>query len=664
MSGSKKEWIFLLMFFLTAVIVLVINQYTYSVYDLSLYEYVKYSQKISDEEKSYLEEKKVLYYTSNNNAPPFSFRDKYTGTYKGYAIDYASALSIELNIDIECVPTIWDKAVPSVISGKADMTELYPSEERKKYMEFTKKIYNLTAVIMIRKDQRDIAGAKDLAGLKIAIEAGDYANEYVKKNIPGTEIVSTVDYLESINALLDGRVDAIIGDEPILIYFMGDLSIDEEVTVLNDPLYELDICMGVNKSDTKLVNILNKGILNLKKNDYAAKIQGKWFGLSVPVHKDKISAQIMFVLIILLILLAIMAAVISFWSYILKKQVVKRTEELTKSKNDLQMTFDALSSFIVVINENGFIENVNRAFSDRLGKDRDSIVGNFYKNVPVLDNITMDNMGGSNEAVYQGRHYNYYISLLESGNNRFLVSIEDNTTEIISRKQMLQQNKMIAVGQLAAGLAHEIRNPLGIIRNYCYVLKNKLSNRDALIDKSISSIESSVLRAGKMVENLLNFSRNGENEFKYVFLENTIKDIISLEKKSITDKEINLTVNCGEEIEFYTKIESFTHVIINLLSNAIDAVSVGGSIKIDCRRDDKYLYIDFTDTGEGIEAHNLEHIFNPFFTTKKAGKGTGLGLYIVYNELQKINGEIIVESKTGEGTTFKLKFKLKDENND
>lgn len=76
---------------------------------------------------------------------------------------------------------------------------------------------------------------------------------------------------------------------------------------------------------------------------------------------------------------------------------------------------------------------------------------------------------------------------MEYEKNRILVSIEDNTNEIISRKQMLQHNKMIAVGQLAAGFAHEIRNPLGIIRNYCYVLKSKLTNQDQLIDKSISS---------------------------------------------------------------------------------------------------------------------------------------------------------------------------------
>ncbi len=80
--------------------------------------------------------------------------------------------------------------------------------------------------------------------------------------------------------------------------------------------------------------------------------------------------------------------------------------------------------------------------------------------------------------------------------------------------------------------------------------------------------------------------------------------------------------------------------------------------------DNENLYIDFKDTGEGIEAHNLDHIFNPFFTTKKAGKGTGLGLFIVYNELQKISGEITVQSNIGKGTEFKIKIKLKDDKND
>lgn len=660
---SKKEWIYLLLLILVTVLALAVNQFTYTIYNLNLYEYIKYSQDFTEEELSYLKGKKILSYASDNNAPPFSFQDKYTGIYKGFVLDYASALSIELNTEIEFVPKVWDEAIQSVVSGEADMIELFPSEDRKNFLLFTDSIYKLRAIIMTRSNEQAITKASDLSGHKVAVEAGDFANEYIFNNIPNVEIINTVDYLESVNKLLSGDVDAIIGDEPILIYFMGNLSIEDKVSILPKPIYEHDICIGVTKTEDILVNILNKGILDLKKSDFAPKIQQKWFGLSAPVHQDRLNAQIMFLMIVVLMFLAIAAASISIWSYILKMRVVMRTKELTESRNDLQMTFDAISDFLIVINHNGFIENVNQSFSDFLKKDKMDIIGSNCNEVILLKNISFHNNETNNEIALSGRHYNYYISPFASGENRILISIEDNTNEIISRTQMLQQNKMIAVGQLAAGLAHEIRNPLGIIRNYSYVLKTKLINQDQVAEKAIVSIESSVLRASKMVENLLNFSRIS-NDNNCLLLKDTINDIVALEKKAIEDKKIELIINCDESIEFCTKTESLTHVILNLLSNAVDAVPIGGRIIIECYVEDNYLYVNFYDNGVGIEEHNLEYIFNPFYTTKKAGKGTGLGLYIVYNELQKINGEIIVESTIGKGTIFKLKFKLKEDTND
>ncbi len=187
------------------------------------------------------------------------------------------------------------------------------------------------------------------------------------------------------------------------------------------------------------------------------------------------------------------------------------------------------------------------------------------------------------------------------------------------------------------------------------MLKGKLNQHDPIIDKSINIIESSVLRAGKMVENLLDFSRKKDQEFKEINLYETLNEIISFESKKISEKNIKVTINCNN-IFFYIDLEIFTLVILNLLSNAIDVVSEGGEININCYLDDSYLYIDFADTGKGIEPEHIEQIFNPFFTTKATGKGTGLGLYIVYNQLQKINGEISVDSRVDEGTVFKLKF--------
>jgi len=657
----NKKTIRILFIIIIIVFVVTVNQYTKNIYDLNLYEYIKYSANLTEKEKKYLEEKKTFNYVSDKNAPPFTFIDENSGQYKGLVIDYASALSIELEVEIEFIPKIWEEALNSVISGETDIIELIPSEDRKKYFAFSESIYTFRSIIMTLKNQNDIIDAHDLSEHKVAIQAGDYANEYISKNIPDVEIINTEDVLDSIKALQEGRVDAIVGDEPVVIYFIGDLNIEDDVSILNPHLYERDISFGVKKSETELLTILNKGILSLKKKEFVQKIQQKWLGLSSPILKDKISAKFMLLFLICIIILIIISVFIILWSYALKSEVRKRTNELFKSRNDLQMTFDALSDFLVVIDENGYIENVNKSFCDWLEKGRENVIGNFYKQIHLLEYFDVNLKGNyKREITYKGRHYAFYITPLEYEDNRVLIAIEDNTDQKISQQQMLQQNKMIAVGQLAAGLAHEIRNPLGIIRNYCYILKNKLYNKDPLIEKSISNIESSVQRAGKMVDNLLNFSRISDDELQCINLKDSITEIISFESNLICEKNIKIIINCNDEIKFYTKIESLNHIMLNLLLNAIDAVSYGGVITLNCTIDSEYLYIDFIDTGKGIDDENLEHIFNPFFTTKKAGQGTGLGLYIVYNEIQKISGEIQVESQIGIGTTFKLKFLLKE----
>jgi len=647
------------MIFISIIIIFIaISQSIDNTFDLGLYEYIQYSFPLTEAEANYLLDKKTLYFTSDNNAPPFAYIDKTNRQYKGLVLDYVNALSIELEIDIEFLPQKWEDVITSVISGDADMCDAFPSEERMKYLLFSEPIYNLRAIVMTNKNLNNIVNSADLSGYKVAIPSGDYAIEYIKENIPDVRIIETSNLLDSLTALMGGQVDAVVGDEPVLLNFVNELDINDEVNILNSSLYDRDVCIGVNKSDALLISLLNKGILSLQKKNFVEKIQQKWFGISAPILKNKVPENFMLFIIVLNAILIIIFTGIGLWSYTLKIEVMKRTEELNKIRNNLQVTFDNLMNFLVCLDENGYIVNVNKSFRKFISKV-DNIEGIYYKTVPIISHIVITKeLNSLKELFFEGRYYLFSISTLKNSDFKYLILIDDITDKKLSQQQILQQNKMIALGQLAAGVAHEIRNPIGIIKNYCYILKTYVLSNDPVTEESIDAIELSVQRVDKIVNNLLDFSHNDTNTLSLINLNELIMNIISLENKASNKKDIEIIVNCSNDLKLFCRTESLNHIFLNLLSNSIDSINNYGKIIINCNKEEGFIRIDFIDNGTGISKENLELIYNPFFTTKKVGQGTGLGLYIVYNEIKKIGGEIQIDSHIGIGTKCTMKIPI------
>lgn len=189
------------------------------------------------------------------------------------------------------------------------------------------------------------------------------------------DIVETTDILSSIDALLKGNVDAVAGDEPVIFHFANMLSINDRVNILHPPLYEKDVSLAIRKSEGKLLQILNKGIFNLKRKDVVQKIQQKWFGLSVPILKDRIPQKVLLSTIIIMISLFSVFILTFAWSNTLKREVKERTRDLNQSRHDLQMSFDALSDYLVVIGEKDIIVNANKSFCQWVKQNRNDVVG-------------------------------------------------------------------------------------------------------------------------------------------------------------------------------------------------------------------------------------------------------------------------------------------------
>ena len=259
-----------------------------------------------------------------------------------------------------------------------------------------------------------------------------------------------------------------------------------------------------------------------------------------------------------------------------------------------------------------------------------------------------------------------------------------------AQSQILQQEKMASIGQIAAGIAHEVNNPVGFIMSNLSSLQKYVSRLSEFIDVQTETIkklsgDGKILnaitesrkslkvdyiiddlgnliresldgaeRVKKIVQDLKSFSRIDEAEWKMADINAGIESTINivwneLKYKATVKKEygnIPLTkCNPGQ----------LNQVFMNILVNAAHAIEKQGEITMKTWHDNGYIYISISDTGCGIPADKIDRIFEPFFTTKEVGKGTGLGLSIAYDIVKKHNGDIIVESEVGKGTTFTVK---------
>ncbi|WP_099188997.1 transporter substrate-binding domain-containing protein [Tepidibacter mesophilus] len=653
-------------------IIFFIESYMRIEYDINLYEYFKHSNQITKEEKEWLKKHGPIIYGADNNSPPLRYVDEESKQYQGLVIDYLRALSIELETEIKFEPLVWNKALESLQKSETDICDMYPSEERSKKYLLSNPIYYQRAVIVVPKNEKNIKNYIDLVGKKVTAQEGDYVIEFLSSKSGKIDYNLTRDYFEGMNLLKEEQVDAMVGDESVISYFMEVLNLKDDYKILDKPLYEKESVLAVPKSEKILLGILNKGIYNLKKKNTMIKIQQKWFGISTPIIKETTKERYGLIVLFFILIIFIASYLFFSWNKELKKEVDKRTKELYISRNDLEITFDGLSHFMIVLNNECRIVNVNKSFSNYINSNKENIIGTYCKDYPGI--LSME--CGSciiKKTFEEGKNYNmefnykkniYEINtfhLVDDTNSihRVLVMIRDITKIRISERQLLHSNKMSAVGQLAAGVAHEIRNPLGLIRSHCYVLKNNINDDIEKMGKSIKVMEKSVEKASNIIDNLLNFSRISNNNIENIDLRSIIDNMLELNLKKMEKQNINYKVECEYGLKIYFNEESLKHILINLISNAIDAMPNSGVLSISCLETDDSITILFSDTGHGIKKEDIENIFNPFFTTKCAGEGTGLGLFITYNEIKKFGGEIKVSSQIGQGTTFKIILPLR-----
>lgn len=346
----------------------------------------------------------------------------------------------------------------------------------------------------------------------------------------------------------------------------------------------------------------------------------------------------------------------------------------------LQNLIDNANDIIYTLDDGGYITFLNKMGQEVTGYTFVETERAHYSS--YVPRKTLQKHERYFSAALQGKSQRYESSIL--GYDDKVVNVLINVTpirkedrvvgvlgiarDITERKkmeaQLLQAGKMAAIGELAAGVAHEINNPVAIISGTAEQLlflidhyrdrPQEMSNRLA---RHVETIREQAGRCKKITEGLLNFARKTETRTRPVNLSKLFDGTAALVGNRALSERKNIILDVAPNVgTIEADPNQLEQVFLNLVNNALDAVDRNGTVTVRAKMEDETIVIDVDDDGLGIPEQHLKKIFDPFFTTKPLGKGTGLGLSICFGIIQEMNGTISVTSKPRTGTTFTIRL--------
>lgn len=620
-------------------------------YKIDLMDYNRYNAPLSDDEISFIENKNLL--VGVYNYPPLAYTNSFNNYNTGIMVDYLSQLAIELTSNIHTKVGKNEDLIQSLDRDDIDiiLSENRKGEKGRDDILLTQPLCTVKSKILVKKNS-NIRTIEDLEGKTLVTLQKDNLDFRISgyfKDVEDLDIIEVENIYQGFALLDKNFVAGFVGDDMAAAHFLQVTSKGGIYKFLEPVIYEKEISLGVKEENMHLLNILNKGILQLKKKNLITQTQHKWLGSFQTDSLDIKSIEIAYRFIILA---TIIFGAFSVWNYSIVKKVNEKTRELSESRSELCLIIETMENGILVIENDSEIVECNDAISRITGISKRNLMRSEYRDIREL-NPFLDKKNW-NRILNLGDSY-YYITSQDVTDNKKMIVVEDYTEKYLKEKVERQESKMIAIGQLSAGLAHEIRNPLGLIKSYTYIIEN--DNPSEKYKQALSVINNSIKRINNLIENLLRFSRFANEETQLVNVKEFIDSIIEVEKDSI-EEDINIRANYKEmdreEISINTEV--LRMVLINLINNSVDSFygveKTDKKIEINVYVKENQFNLSIIDNGCGIEEEKLDKIFNPFFSTKESG--TGLGLYIISTEVTNHNGRITVSSELGEGTTFNI----------
>ncbi|TFG82681.1 MAG: transporter substrate-binding domain-containing protein [Spirochaetales bacterium] len=571
---------------------------------------VQAEPKLTVAEKDWLASSGEIVFVGQTSYPPFEFIHPRRGEYSGMAIELIRWMATEYGFDPVFKPMPFAAAQKAVLDGSADaLTGIFRSPEREQRFSFTTEVFSIPASIFVKSERTDILDPSDLDGKLVAVQRGDYAIEFLKTSGIDVKFLYTDDFASALQAVAFGDADALIGDEQIVFYHIYNGRLTEAIKKTGTPLYVGSDCMAAIKGNDLLVSILDKGLARARANGTLSRIYEKWLGVSYAKSAVKTSIWTLpfFIVLGVAILLAIVATA---WTIQLNHLVKLKTAELSALNGELKKSNQSLTAanaqLVRDMEERSRLEEERRHLEARMVKAQS------YESMAIM-------AGGI------AHDFSNLLTAIIGGIDVALLSIDADSDAFAYLRDSL------SVARQAGDLARRMLDFSGRT-----VFSNEALDLNELVSESAKVLQA--MAPHKV-------------PIRYLLSDQTV--IIRGDPVQLRQVLANLVSNAAEASSGRNVPVTVRVAIENLQEQDILAIRSGAELAAG-----RYAVLETSDEGTGIAPDVQDRIFDPFYTTKKTGRG--LGLAALAGIVKAHAGGVAVRSEPGKGTTVSVYLPLHD----
>ncbi len=668
---------------------------------------------LNEEELNYISKRNIIRMCNINDLTPISFKEN--GQIKGISIDIIRKIENLIHVKFLPIDTVsWEQAKEFLKIKQCDVIPtITNSTELIDFANFTKPYLNYKQAIITQKDESVVSSLEDILDKTMAVKYNSQLIKILKSTNPDLDILLTKSNRETLEMVSKGKAYFAVQPLPIASYYISNYAL-KNLYISRYTNMNYTVNMAIHKDNETLFNILNKALTQISPHEHR-EIFNKWTAVSFEEGFDyTLMWQIIIIVLIVFIIVAYRQNVLNKHNNKLQEannKIEEKTLELAKQKLLFETLYNKSSDGVFLIKEKKIID-CNEASSKILGFHKIELLNkHLYDLAPKYqpDNTSSHRLfenkiekalifGMSTfEAVLKGIAdkkiwVELVLTAIEIENQRVIHTVirdiskrkvlekrlEDLNTNLEekikkevrknenSTKQLIQQSRLAQMGEMISMIAHQWRQPLSAISATTNNLLIKLMIENKIeketLEKELNLITDYSQHLSSTIDDFRNFFKSDKGKENFNIEEMILKSI-NIIKTSIEAKNIKLETHFEKNLEIYSYPTEIQQVVLNILKNAEDVLSEKNldekKISLNTYKNKENIIIEIHDNGGGIDKKIIKNIFDPYFSTKSAQDGTGLGLYmsrIIIND--HCNGDLKVLNEKN-GATFFIQLPIK-----